>query len=733
MNPERNTKKRIPQPVRPGKVARVPMVMQMEALECGAACLDMILAYYGRFVPLSQLRKECGVNRDGSNLGTIIACAEYYGLKASACRASAEELKTKAECPCMLFWNGNHFVVLDGYKNGRFTINDPGAGIVTYREEQFAKEYSGICTMFRPTEAFVPGGTRDSVVGYLKSNLKGALPMTVLILITTLIFVLTGILQPVFPRFLLDYLLTGRASSSWNRIFFTGFAVIAAIQLIVLWIRNAYLVKMQGKMAIYSSTKFLWHVLKLPMDFFSQRYPSDIINRSFANESIAYTVIMDYVPLVLQFASMLFYLVMMVVYSPFLTAVGVAAMIVNLIVTLAVSRKSSNEMRVRLKNEAEFSNAGVNGIQMIETIKSCGSESGYFRKWAGLAAEFNNETVEINRIDTLYEAVSGFVTNLTSGLILCISVGLVMKGEWTIGLVSVFAAYMNQFTAPSMALVSSIASFRELSTNIERVKDVMDYREDPVFENTQDADHAGYRKLTGNIEIKNVTFGYNTFKEPLIRDFSMKISPGERIAFVGSSGSGKSTMAKLLTGLCKPWEGEILYDGKTIDEIDRNIFVASVASVDQSIAMFPDTIYNNITMWDQSIPEDVVVQAAKDAEIYEDIMNCENGLETRMIEGGRNFSGGQRQRIEIARALASEPSILIMDEATSALDAETEYKIIKEVRRKRLTTIMISHRLSAVRDCDCIIVLKNGVVLDRGTHTELMERCAYYAEMITNE
>ena len=242
-----------------------------------------------------------------------------------------------------------------------------------------------------------------------------------------------------------------------------------------------------------------------------------------------------------------------------------------------------------------------------------------------------------------------------------------------------------------------------------------------------------YHKLTGNIEIKNVTFGYNTFKEPLIRDFSMKISPGDRIAFVGSSGSGKSTIARLFTGLCKPWEGEILYDGRKIEDIDRNIFVASVTSVDQSISMFPDTVYNNITMWDQSIPEDVVIQAAKDAEIYEDIMNCENGMETRMIEGGRNFSGGERQRIEIARALAAEPTVLIMDEATSALDAETEYKIIKGIRKKQLTTIMISHRLSAVRDCDCIIVLKNGVVLDCGTHGELMERCEYYAEMITNE
>lgn len=724
---------KIPQPVMPGRVAKVPMIMQMEALECGAACLDMVLAYYGRYVPLSQLRKECGVSRDGSSLSAVISVANYYGLEVHTYRANTEFLKTEATFPCILFWNNNHFVVLDGYKRGYYYINNPGQGVVKYSETQFVKEYSGVCTVFKPTESFEAGGTKDSVVGYLKKNLVGGLPMLALVIITTLLITLVGIIQPVLPRFFIDYLIPGRVTSAWNRIFFSGVIILSVIQIVVLWTRSSYLLKMQGKMAIYSSTKFIWHILSLPMDFFSQRYASDIVTRGFSNENIATTIIMGYAPLVLDFASMLFYLVMMVAYSPLLTIIGIISVLLNIVSTYYISQKTFNLMRVQQKLESELGNVEVNGIQMIETIKSSGSENSYFQKWSGLFAESNDGMVRINAINAAYGAIPSLLTQFTSGLILCIGVGFVINGQWTIGAVSAFNAYLNNFTAPSSKLVSSIASFRTLSTEIERVKDVMEYGSDSVFDNSASKQPEVYSKLSGEIDIKNVTFGYNKFRNPLVRNFSISIHPGDSIALVGSSGSGKSTIAKLLTKLNTAWEGEILFDGIPIDEIDRNIFVSSIASVDQTITMFPDTIYNNITMWDKSIPEEVVVNAARDAEIYDDIMTCDNGLETYMIEGGKNFSGGQRQRIEIARALATEPSIIIMDEATSALDAETEYRIISRIRAKNVTTIMISHRLSTVRDSDLIVVLKNGEILDMGKHQELMDRCEYYSEMITNE
>ena len=423
---------------------------------------------------------------------------------------------------------------------------------------------------------------------------------------------------------------------------------------------------------------------------------------------------------------------MIFVYSPFLTIIGIISVILNLLITYSISKKNSNFLRVKMKNEAEFSNVGINGMQMIESIKSSGAETGYFQKWAGLYANLNNSDVELDKINVLFGQIPEFLSLITSGLILCFGIWFVIKGEWTIGMVSAFISYLERFISPSTNLINSIGSFRELSTSVERIKDVMEYDEVSEITNEID-DDIEYEKLSGKIEIKNVTFGYNLFKEPLINDFSLKINKGDTIAFVGSSGSGKSTITKLLTNLYKPWAGEILFDDKKIDNINKNIFTASVASVDQHISMFPDTIFNNITMWDKSISEDVVSKVSKDAEIYDDIMNCANGFETIMIEEGKNFSGGQRQRIEIARALATEPNILIMDEATSSLDAETENHIIKNIKEKNLTTIMISHRLSIVRDCDLIIVLKNGKELDRGTHQELMNRCSYYAELISNE
>lgn len=725
-------KKCIKEPIEPGNFAKVPMIMQMEALECGAACLCMVLAYYGRYESLSKIRKESGVSRDGSNLDAIVSLAETYGLEAHSYSMDSEDVKDEATSPSILFWDNNHFVVYDGYKNGKYKINNPAEGIVELSEEEFESSYSGICTTFAPTKKFVPGGVKDSIIDFLKENLSGAFPMVALVIITTLIITLVGILEPVFPRFFIDYLITGDVSKSWHKIFFTGFIIIGLIKIMVLWIRNSYLDKMEGKLAIYSSTKFLWHILSLPMDFFNQRYPGDIINRSFSNESIASTVIMNYAPLILDFCAMIFYFFMIVIYSPILTAIGIISVILNLLLTFFISNRTSNLLRVQMKNDAEFSNAGINGIQMIETIKSSGAETGFFQKWAGLYANLNNSDVMLEKVNSIFGQIPSFLTLITDGLILCLGVWFVIKGDWSIGMVSAFIAYLSNFTSPSTKLINSIQSYKELTTSVERIKDVMEYDKD-IEKKIETISNIKYKKLTGKIEIKNITFGYNRYKDPLIKDFTLDINAGDSIAFVGASGSGKSTIARLLTRLNTQWSGKILFDGKKVEDIDKNILVSSIASVDQHISMFPDTIYNNLTMWDKSISEEAVVNASKDAEIYDDIMNCDKGFETMMTEDGKNFSGGQRQRIEIARALAMTPSILIMDEATSSLDAETEKRIIDRIRKKKLTTIMISHRLSTVRDCDLIIVLKNGEELDRGTHKELMKRCSYYAEMISNE
>ncbi len=723
----------VKKPLGKGQVARVPMVMQMEALECGAASLDMILAYYGLFIPLSQVRKDCGVSRDGSNLKSVYLAAAHYGLEVHAYRYNAEELKTEITYPCIIHWEYKHFVVLDGYRRGKFIVNDPAKGILSIPEETFARGYSGLCMTFAPTEKFTPGGKPESVLDFARQRLKGTAAMMALILLTTFLLTVTGILEPAFPRLFMDYILADRVTSGVVRLFFIGFFATVAVRVIVSWIRNAYLIRMQGKMAISASTQFIWHILSLPMEFFSQRLPGDILNRNASNATVTSTLIMTFAPLALDFAAMIFYLALMIRYSLPVALIGVASVCINMAVSVYVSKKRVNLSRIQMKNASLLANTGMAGMSMIETIKASGAENGYFSNWADLQAACNEDQVRLSDMNMIYGQLPALISSVTGNIILCVAVGFIMKGNWTMGLVSAFTGYLNAFTKPATSLISATQSFQEMRTNMERISDVMEYPADVDFGAEVRDDGVLYEKLSGAVEFRDVTFGYNRLKPPLISGFSMNVKKGQCVAFVGGSGSGKSTLAKLATGLYQPWSGEILYDGKPIREIRRSVFTASVSSVDQDIALFSDTVGCNISMWDGTLPESSLADAAKDARIYDDIMIRENGFESRLTERGSNFSGGQRQRIEIARALASDPSLVIMDEATSALDADTEFRVMEAVRARGVTMIMISHRLSTIRDCDEIIVLKDGVVIDRGRHEELMRRCGYYAGMITSE
>ena len=725
--------KEIHQPVKPGGIAKVPMVMQMEALECGAASLDMILGYYGRYVPLSQIRKECGVSRDGSNLKSMGLVAKSYGLQVRLFRYDLNDLKTEAAYPCILFWDRNHFVVLTGYRKGRFYLNDPARGAVRLSEDEFRGHYSEVCMLFQPTEAFEPGGRPDSVWRFAREYMRGTRSVAAFVLLTTFLMMLIGLMEPIIPRFFVDHLLGPRGTDQWSELFFAAYLLLTVAKFSVSWLNASYLLKMQGKMAVVSSTRFLWHVLRLPIEFFSQRLPADVMQRQVSNSTISSVLISRYVPLALDALSMLFYLMLMIQYSPLMALIGVLSVAANIWISMAVSRKRINLSRVQMKNAALLSSTGMAGISMIETIKSSGCEDGFFEYWAGLQAAGMDDRVKRDHVDHYLGQLPELISTLTGDLILCAGVGMIIRNNWTMGLVTAFIGFLNAFTGPVDKLVKALQSFVEMRTNMERINDVMQYPAALPEESEADDPGRVYQKLSGQFELKNVTFGYNRLRPPLISDFSLTVEPGQSVALVGSSGSGKSTLAKLLLGLYQPWKGDILFDGKPISAISHSEFTSSVVSVDQEITLFADTIRSNITMYDRSITDEAMIEAAKDAQIYDKIMVRDNGFDSEMEEGGRDFSGGERQRIVIAHALAEEPQILVLDEATSALDAETEYKIVEALRRRNVTNIMISHRLSIVRDCDLIVVLKNGVELDRGRHEELMERCAYYANMITNQ
>lgn len=715
-----------------GKVARVPVVIQLEALECGAACLTMILAYYGKWVPLEQVRSDCGVSRDGSNARSILLAARSYGLEADAYKAEPEDLKKYAAFPCIIHWEFNHFVVLDGFRNGKVYINDPARGRITLSEEAFDKGFTGVFLMFEPGETFVPSGSRKSTLEFAKKRLAGAKRLIVFMMLLSVITAIFGLINPAMSRVFIDRLLTGQ-NPEWVTPFLLILSVLAVIQLAVSWIQAVYSLRIQGKLAVVGNMTFMWKLLRLPMDFFSQRMNGDLLQRQNTNATIAGSLVNTFAPLLLNTCMMVIYLVVMLQQSPLLTLVGLISLVFNLFNSIVLSGKRVNITRVQQRDMGRLSSMTMTGMQMIETIKASGSESGFFRNWAGLQAAVNKGQISYDRLNATYGLVPMILAEASNTVIMTLGVFLTIRGQFTVGMIMAFQSFLASFMSPASSLIGAGQTIQEMRTDMERIEDVMAYPDAPAVREEALREEQEYSKLSGEIEIRNISFGYAKLRPPLIRDFSMHIRPGSKVAFVGASGCGKSTLAKLISGLYEPWSGEILFDGRSIREIDRSVFTSSLAVVDQDITLFEDTIAQNIRLWDDTIEDFEVILAARDAQIHDDIMQRDGGYEGRLTENGSDLSGGQRQRLELARVLAQDPTIIVLDEATSALDAQTEYKVINAITERGITCIVVAHRLSTIRDCDEIIVLNQGEVVERGTHEELYALGGVYTALVTNE
>lgn len=724
------SRKHIKQPVTKG-VAKVPVIMQLEALECGAASLCMVMAYYEKWVPLEEARIACGVSRDGSKAKNIYLAGEHYGFTVKAYRMTPDMLKEQGEFPCIIHWNMNHFVVLNGFKGNNVFINDPAKGTVKITWEEFDNAFTGVVLTFAPSESFEPSGQRRSTVEFARKRLAGAGAAVLFVMLTTAISYLFGIANSLTSRIYIDRILSG-LDPEWLTSLIIIMSILAAIQLIVAAVQTVYSLKINGKMAIVGSTSYMWKVLHLPMEFYSQRLAGDIQSRLALNASIASTLVGTFAPLILNTAMMIFYLVLMIRQSLLLTCIGLFTICINMFISKQISERRINITRVQMSDAGKLAASTVTGISMIETIKSSGAENGYFRKWAGYQASVNASGVKSERTNQILGTVPALISMLANSSVIIIGVWLSMDGKFTLGAITMFQGFLGSFMSPAMTLVSASQTIMEMRTQMERVEDVMEYPDDSCY-TAVSAEDASLAKLRGEVELKNITFGYSKLEPPLIENFSLTLKPGQRVALVGSSGSGKSTISKLVSGLYKPWSGEILFDGKPRDSFPREVVTGSIAVVDQDITLFEDTIANNIKMWDDTILDFEMIMAARDAQIHDDITKMPGGYEHKINSGGKNLSGGQRQRLEIARVLAQDPTVIVLDEATSALDAKTEFETINMIRDRGITCIVIAHRLSTIRDCDEIIVLDHGKVVERGTHNELIKKNGPYADLIANE
>lgn len=706
-----------------------PTVLQMEAVECGAASLGIVLSYFKKYIPLERLRVDCGVSRNGSNAANIVRAARKYGLDVKAYRKEPDDLKT-LQFPLIVFWNFYHFLVVEGFGKNKYYLNDPASGPRTVSKKVFDESFTGVVISFKAGEQFEPGGKIPRFLPTLINLLKVNKSALVYLTLTGLLLILPGLAIPGFSKIFVDKIIISHLSG-WILPLLAGLALAALLRGILSWLQQYILIRFEMSMSLGSSGKFLWHVLHLPMSFHTQRSAGDISMRVSMNDQIAQMLSGQLGSTFLNLLMIFFYAILMMYYSVSLTLIVVVISFLNLLALKYISKKRvDTNQRIFLETGKLFGMI-ASGFQMIETIKASASESAFFSKWGGFQAKLLNISQRYEILTRSILVIPVLLTSINSLIILLLGAMKIISGEMTAGTLVAFQALTVAFSQPISSLVDLGSVMQDVESSMKRIDDVYNYppNEKPV-KLSPEHKNENIVKLEGSLELRNVTFGYSLLEPPLIKDFSLKMDPGSRVAIVGKTGCGKSTIAFLVAGLYKPWQGEILFDNQKREDISTSVLTNSIAMVDQNIFLFEGTIRDNIALWDQTVTDKEMLQAAKDACIHNDIAERPGAYGSKVLENGRNFSGGQKQRLEIARALVTNPSLLILDEATSSLDAQTEYSIDLNVRKKGCTTLVVAHRLSTIRDCNEIIVLDRGRIVQRGTHDELFMQEGMYKELI---
>ena len=712
---------------------RTPTVLQMEAVECGAAALAMVLAHHGRHVPLEELRIACGVSRDGSRASNLLKAARSYGLRAKGMQMDMAAL-AEVDAPAVLFWEFNHYVVFDGmarhYGRRGVHVNDPARGRRFVPLDDFDASFTGVVLTFEPEPEFRRTGRKPGVLSAMPARLRGTTGTMAVAVLSSLLLVLVGATVPALSRTYIDMFLLGEQSSLLGVVFAAmGGALVLTVVLTAL--QQANLLRGRIISSTLGSARFLGHLLRLPVSFFSQRNPADLVQRLQSNDTVAETLARDLAAAGVDAVVVVVYALLLWTYDPQLTVVGIGIALLNIVAMRVVIRLRSTGTQKLRADTARLTNTSYSGLQLIETMKATGGENGFFRRWAGQHATTLEVQQQLGVPSAALAVVAPTLAALNSALILMIGGTRAVEGHLSVGLLVAFQALVTSFTTPLTRLNGVVGRIQDFAADVARLKDVETFPVDPLY--TRREPPASSRRLRGHVTVENVTFGYSPLDAPLLEGFSLGVGPGQQVALVGGSGSGKSTVSRLISGLYTPWEGTVRIDGTRLDDIPRGALAASVSFVDQDVFLFEGTVRDNVALWDPSIPDEEVVSALRDAAVHEVVARRPGGVNCRVEQDGRNFSGGQRQRLEIARALVRRPSVLVLDEVTSALDAETEQQIIDNLRRRGCACVVIAHRLSTVRDSDEIVVLDRGSVVERGRHEWLVsspEARGTYAELV---
>jgi ATP-binding cassette, subfamily C, bacterial len=724
---------------------QTPTLLQMEATECGAAALGIILAYYGRIIPLAELRQVCGVSRDGTKASNILVAASNYGLTAKGFKIDRLDILQEEKCPYIVFWNLDHYLVVEGFNQKRVYLNDPATGPRSVSWQEFDEGFTGVVLCFKPNSEFSQGGRKPNIILSLWSRLQGTLGALIYCMAAGLLLTLVNLVVPVFSQVFIDEILV-QGRQYWLRPLLLGMAIAVVFQGGLTLLRLRYLRRLKVKLAVVFSSHFLWHLLRLPVSFYAQRYAGEIAYRTRLNDQVAEVLSGQLATTAIDAVMVVFYALVMSQYDLVLTLVIISLATVNILALVLIARQRVDTNQ-RLINEYGKAEAiEMAGLQNIETFKASGTESDFFTRWVGQYSKAINSQQELEITNQILGILPLFLSVLSAALLLLVGGIRVMDGHLSIGMLVAFQAMIQSFQQPINNLVLFSSTLQELEGNIIRLDDVLANpveRDRKLKKQSLELSQSGlfsifahsneqYYKLNGHVEIKNLTFGYSPLETPSLNNFNLTIEPGHRVAIVGASGSGKSTVAKLVSGLYQPWSGKILFDGKLREEIPDEILTHSVAMVDQDIMLFGGTVKENLSLWDTSVLESDLIRACQDAAIADVIQSLTVGYEAQLLEGAVNLSGGEQQRLEIARALVNNPSILILDEATSALDAETEATVNRHLRQRGCTCIIVAHRLSTIRDCDQIIVIDGGQVVQQGTHEEMWQSQGVYSRLIKN-